>query len=350
MKKDIIREHIMSVAEQQESFQISDVIDALGDFQVSRQSVSAALSDLVASGQLLRSGVRRYTFYALPSHGKALIDKETRRLRNDGELSDHETFEELSRTSALLRSLPENVFSILQYSFSEMMNNAIEHSESKNIEVELYNDADNIVFTIRDFGIGVFNSIKSKFGLSSDLDAIQELLKGKTTTAPMAHSGEGIFFTSKIASKFILESFGTRLLIDNTVPDVFIEDVRKKEGTEVTFSIAQTSKNRLDKLFESFYSNPESYAFDKTVITVKLFTMGTVYVSRSQAKRLVANLDTKFKVIILDYQKVPTIGQAFADEIYRVFQRRNPDIDIVSINTNKNIDFMVKRAKSTGNR
>ncbi|MDR1088475.1 MAG: DUF4325 domain-containing protein [Coriobacteriales bacterium] len=336
------------MAEQQDLFQVSDVMDAMGDFQVSRQSVSNTLADLVASGQLLRNGTRRYTYYALPTKSNALVHKETRKLLNNDTLSDYETFNELLTTSELLRKLPENVIGILQYSFSEMMNNAIEHSESKSIKVELFKDAGNMIFTIRDYGVGVFNSIKNTFGLDSDLDAIQELLKGKTTTAPKAHSGEGIFFTSKIASRFVLESFGTRLIIDNTIHDIFVEDVRSKKGTLVTFSIARNSKNRLDVLFTDFYSDPESFAFDKTVITVKLFTMGTVYVSRSQAKRLVANLDKKFKVILLDYQKVPSIGQAFADEIYRVFRQHHPDIDILSINTNKNIDFMIKRAEATG--
>lgn len=349
MKRDVIIEHINKVAELQDTFQVSDVITAMGDYKVSRQSISSVLADLVTSGQLLRNGTRRYTFYALPHKSDALTRKETRKLVNNEDLSDYETFDELMETSELLRKLPENVISILQYSFSEMMNNAIEHSKTKTIKVELFQDIGNVVFTIRDYGIGVFNSIKEKFSLDSDLDAIQELLKGKTTTAPEAHSGEGIFFTSKIASRFVLESFGTRLIIDNTVPDIFIEDIRSNKGTLVTFSITQNSTRHLDSLFVEYYSDPESFAFDKTVITVKLYTMGTVYVSRSQAKRLVANLDKKFKVVILDYQKVPTIGQAFADEIYRVFRRRNPDIDIMSINTNKTIDFMIKRAEATGN-
>lgn len=349
MKRDVIIEHINKVAELQDTFQVSDVITAMGDYKVSRQSISSVLADLVTSGQLLRNGTRRYTFYALPHKSDALTRKETRKLVNNEDLSDYETFDELMETSELLRKLPENVISILQYSFSEMMNNAIEHSKTKTIKVELFQDIGNVVFTIRDYGIGVFNSIKEKFSLDSDLDAIQELLKGKTTTAPEAHSGEGIFFTSKIASRFVLESFGTRLIIDNTVPDIFIEDIRSNKGTLVTFSITLNSTRHLDSLFVEYYSDPESFAFDKTVITVKLYTMGTVYVSRSQAKRLVANLDKKFKVVILDYQKVPTIGQAFADEIYRVFRRRNPDIDIMSINTNKTIDFMIKRAEATGN-
>ena len=70
--------------------------------------------------------------------------------------------------------------------------------------------------------------------------------------------------------------------------------------------------------------------------------MGTVYISRSQARRLLAGLN-KFKSIILDFDKVPTIGQSFADEIFRVFLSDNPEIKIQAVNTNKAVQFMIDR-------
>ena len=94
--------------------------------------------------------------------------------------------------------------------------------------------ADTLVFFVNDFGIGVFRNVMQKQKLKSELEAIQDLLKGKTTTQPHAHSGEGIFFTSKVADIFSLESFGKKLTINNILNDIFIEEVKpSKRGTKV---------------------------------------------------------------------------------------------------------------------
>jgi len=38
--------------------------------------------------------------------------------------------------------------------------------------------------------------------------------------------------------------------------------------------------------------------------------------------------------------EVSTIGQAFADEIFRVFQIQNPDVHLVSINMSEQVQKM----------
>jgi len=348
MKRDQIIKIVLQLAEQEDKFQVSNVLEGLSEGYASRQYVSGVLSDLVARGSLVVAGSKRFTFYALPSKADALIDKETRVLNNKN-LTDHEVYDELISKAALVKRLNDNTSSIVNFGFTEMLNNAIEHSTSEQIKVELYRDGRDVIFTIRDFGVGVYENVKAKYKLQSDLEAVQELLKGKTTTAPKAHSGEGIFFTSKAADEFILESFETRLRVNNKIDDVFVETrERRLKGTKVTFRINLHSSRHLSEIFQRFYTDPESYAFDKTIIMVKLYTMGTVYVSRSQARRVLSNVEKKFKVIILDFENVPTIGQAFADEIFRVFKSKHPEIEIRTENMNDNVEFMIKRAQSTG--
>jgi len=87
-----------------------------------------------------------------------------------------------------------------------MLNNAIDHSSSPNVLVELSIGSGLFQFTIRDWGLGAFESIRHKFALSSHFEAIELMLKGKQTTMPERHSGQGIFFTSKISDLFILRS------------------------------------------------------------------------------------------------------------------------------------------------
>ena len=119
---------------------------------------------------------------------------------------------------------------------------------------------------------------------------------------------------------------------------------RKKEGTKVEFSINIDSNLHLNDIFKK-YTIPDKYGdsgFDKTEIKIKLYAFGGVFISRSQARRVLSGLD-KFKLIVLDFDKVPLVGQAFADEIFRVFKNKYPEIKIESINTNEAVQFMIDR-------
>jgi len=310
---------------------------------VSRQYAQRILRELVQEGLLMKLGSTRAASYVVPAYAGRVAWKFTKRLKNRN-LAEHNVLEDVEGRAQFRASLPENLKSMFEYAFSEMLNNAIEHSQSGNIEVEVEKRGDNLVFWVNDFGIGVFRNVMQKRKLQSALEAIQDLLKGKTTTQPQAHSGEGIFFTSKVADIFSLESFGQKLTIDNILQDVFIEEVKpSKRGTKVFFQIACDSQKHLNDIFRAYQSDPTEYAFDKTEIQIRLYTLGTVHVSRSQARRVLAGLE-KFKSVILDFDQVPTIGQAFADEIFRVFKNKHPDIQITPINMNETVRFWVERA------
>lgn len=314
----------------------------------SRQYVSTVINSLIAEGRLVKGGSTRGAFYVHPDneHLATALNKVTLKLPNQN-LKEHEIMDELKAKALFFPLLKRNVQDIINFGFSEMLNNAIDHSESKNIEATIYKDGGYLYFEVNDLGIGVFRSIKTKKNLSSELDAIQDLLKGKTTTMPQAHSGEGIFFTSKMADLFLLESYDYRLRIDNEIPDIFVEPVKPvKRGTRVTFKIHLNSKRHASDVFRKYVSNPDTLAFDKTDVQIRLYTMGTVHVSRSQARRVLNGLD-KFKKIVLDFDRVPTVGQGFADEIFRVFQRRHPDIEIEAVHTNEAVQFMIDRVINT---
>ncbi|OGB75044.1 hypothetical protein A2810_00760 [candidate division Kazan bacterium RIFCSPHIGHO2_01_FULL_49_10] len=315
------------------------------NFQFSRQRASQILRILVNEGKVVKFGSTRAAFYTLPD----LINKigasaVTKKLVNR-DIKEHEVFDNLIDACPAFRTAPENVKSIVHYAFSEMLNNAIEHSGSKLIEVQLEDALDQIKFSVQDFGVGVFLKVMKERGLKLELEAMQDLLKGKLTTDPKAHTGEGIFFTSQAADRFALESFGYEMVVDNIIPDIFFNKTETSiRGTRVVFSISRNSDRHLNKIFEKYQSKPGSYAFDKTEIHVRLFTMGTVYVSRSQARRILTGLD-KFKRIVLDFEKVPNIGQAFADEIFRIFQNKHPNIVIEPVNVNETVNFMVRHVE-----
>lgn len=94
-------------------------------------------------------------------------------------------------------------------------------------------------------------------------------------------------------------------------------------------------------------SPPDEYAFNKTVVPLRMASFGeSSLISRSQAKRVVRNLE-KFHTILLDFTGIETVGQGFADEIFRVYQNENPDMEILPTNANEDIQRMIKRAIET---
>ena len=339
-----IRDKILQIANERKTFKTADVVKEM-EGKISRQYVSALISLMVKEGLLIKGGSTASAFYALPINSDLIV--ETIKLRFDRtKIEEHAVFNRLRDRNNFVKNLPENIQSILFYAFTEMLNNAIEHSKSDNVEIEIRKDKSDITFIVNDFGIGVFKNVMKQRGLNSEIEAMQDLLKGKTTTQPHSHTGEGIFFTSKIADIFILESFEYRLRVDNSINDVFFQELKpSKKGTRVIFSISNKSEKHLNDVFSKFVVNPGEPGFNKTEIFVRLFIQGTIYISRSQARRIVSGLE-KYESIILDYDKVSTVGQAFADEIYRVFKSNHPNIKIESRNMTEPVKFMIERADS----
>lgn len=342
-----IKKKILAVAKQQGRITAAEL---LRSFSFSRQYLGRILKELIDSNQLIKVGSARSTFYALPEYiqkNKTILSTYYSKTFKNVGLEEHKILGQIETALPLIQKLPDNIFSIFTYAFSEMLNNAIEHSQSKNIKIEAMFKGKTLAFEISDSGVGVFRNIQRKKKLKNELEAIQDLLKGKTTTMPKSHSGEGIFFTSKVGGIFSLDSFGYQLTINNNIPDIFVQQLKKqKRGTTVSFALSVNSKLHLSDVFQKYTNlgDKSDFGFDKTEIHVKLYTISGIHISRSQARRVLAGLE-KFKVILFDFDKVPMVGQAFADEIFRVFHNKNPQIKLETANMNESAEFMVKRAQ-----
>lgn len=350
-----LKDQILQLAKKSKRLKAAEVAEK---FDVSRQYASLTLSELVSGGRLLKIGSTRNAEYVLPEYALQHLEifpaKIVKTFLNRG-LEEHRVLDEVEAQFPPILKLSENVRSVFTYAFSEMLNNAIEHSESQRISIEVFLKEENLVFIVNDFGIGVFRNIMQKKKLKSELEAIQDLLKGKTTTMPKSHSGEGIFFTSKVGDEFILESYGYRLIANNKIPDIFLQEIKgsgkQKRGTKVTFKIATNSKGHLNDVFERYANIDEesNYGFDKTEIKIKLYSLGGVHISRSQARRVLSGLE-KFRVVVFDFDKVPVVGQAFSDEIFRVFHNKYPKIKLQAVNMNDAVKFMVDRVEGNNPR
>ena len=105
--------------------------------------------------------------------------------------------------------------------------------------------------------------------------------------------------------------------------------------------IRRDARTRLEDVFQRFAPEEYDYRFEKTRLQVKL--LRSDYVSRSEAKRLLANLG-KFTEVELDFRGVERVGQSFADEVFRVFARDHPETTIRATNANTAIAAMIRHA------
>lgn len=304
---------------------------------LSRQAMSLHVRSLVEAGRIVRTGTTRGARYALTRRAPApaLV---SRSLHTRG-LDEGRIWDDLAAALNLRRALRPNVAAIVRYAFTEMLNNAIEHSESNRCTIRFALGAGAVSFETHDPGIGVFHSIASKLHLPDEETALIELMKGRTTTMREAHTGEGIFFTSKAADRFVLRSHRIQVEWNRARDDVFVSRQRFLKGTDVRFSVQRSTRCRLEEVFGEFAPEDYDFQFRKTKVLVKLLQRD--YVSRSEARRLLANLE-KFREVVLDFQDVKSVGQGFADEVFRVFARRHPEIVISAENTNPVIDAMIR--------
>jgi len=311
---------------------------------ISRQTAAQHLRELVGAGRLTKVGSTHNARY-LAARKKGYGGQGRWRfsaLHRTAALDEDEVFSEAALRLNLKRRLSPAAYRIVNYAFTEMTNNAIEHSRAPSVRVAVECSGGDLRFEVVDHGIGAFESVRKKFRLNDHLEAVELLMKGKQTTDPRHHSGQGIFFTSRIADRFALESARLKLIVDHRAKDTFLEDVRVFRGTRVLFTLKQRSRKDLRTLFDE-YSN-EDYEFDKTEIVVHLSKKEGDYVSRSEAKRLLFGLE-RFRRIVFDFRRVTGIGQGFADEIFRVFQGQHPGLRIEVVHMSDAVEFMIRRAQ-----
>ncbi len=341
-----IKSLILDKIKEQKQVKSSQIVKETG---FSRTYVNRIFQSLRDEGRIILVGKANRAMYVLADkksleHAKSQI-LDFKEIFINKNLSEDDVLKRIKEESGVFLNLKNNISEILNFTFLEMVNNAIDHSGSKEVGVVFQKEKDIITFTVFDTGIGIFNSIKNKFNLADNLSAIQFLLKGKQTTMPESHTGQGIFFSSKMADAFVIISSGKKIRFFNTndLNDVFIENVKDDPGTQIHFIISLNSNRSEQEVFEKF-TDKDTFEFSKTHILIKLYEISKNPLSRSEARRVMIGLNN-FKDIVLDFKDVESVGQGFADEIFRVWQNNHPDIKISYINAVENVEFMIKRAQ-----
>jgi anti-sigma regulatory factor (Ser/Thr protein kinase)/biotin operon repressor len=307
------------------------------EFGLSRQAANAHLQALVREGRAEAEGSTRARVYRL-----ATLRQAQRSYARQG-LSEDVVWAEVF--APIVADLPQNVRDIWHYGVTEMVNNAIDHSGSDEVQAMVWRTALYTEGLVIDKGEGIFRKIQKALALYDPREAILELAKGKLTTDPANHSGEGIFFTSKMFDSFHISSRHLHFWHGLGEHDMMLEWPEDNPGTLVGMRLDNDSPRTPKEVFLEFAA-PEEYTFDKTLVPVRLAQYeGEKLVSRSQAKRLYQRFE-RFRNVVLDFAGVAEIGQAFADELFRVFVAAHPAVALTPINMTQAVEQMVRRVRA----
>lgn len=247
------------------------------------------------------------------------------------------------------RAIQGNALDVAHYVTTEMLNNVRDHSGSSDVEIFGAVNPKEFVLHIKDSGVGVFQRLATGLGLAEPREAVVEISKGKRTTDPAHHTGQGIFFSSKVCERFLIEAngFGVSFKQGGGLERLEFPNKPNDAGTTVTFTIMRSAHRTLRQVFDEFCPQPD-IEFTKTVIGLQLMDKADgSLISRSQGRRLMAGLE-KFRDIVLDLDSVASIGQGFADEVFRVWHNAHPSISLRTINANAEVSAMLKQVGHTG--
>jgi anti-sigma regulatory factor (Ser/Thr protein kinase)/biotin operon repressor len=331
---DIVDKIILKLIDSGEPHVASAAASHLG---LSRQAISARIRRMEGEQLVSSHGRGRGRSYSLPP-----ILSVRKSYKREG-LDEFHVWRE--SVSPLLADLPKNVLDICSYGVTEMVNNAVDHSEGTDVVVRIQRTALAVTVRVSDNGEGIFHRLQRLLGLYDAREAILELAKGKLTTDPARHTGEGVFFSSRVFDRFSILSRNLFFSHDSRREDWLIDGDDDTPGTMVAMELANDSPRILREVFSQF-AEPDDFSFAKTIVPVRLAQHeGESLVSRSQAKRLTNRFD-RFKTVVLDFGSVEEIGQSFADEIFRVFLSSHPSIALIPINMTDAVRNMVSRAYS----
>ncbi len=319
-----------------------DLAKHIGDiFSITPQAVYRHISKLESDGYILSAGKGKGKTYELG-------DKREHRVFRALDAGVEEDRIWTNDFAFIFEGLSQNVIDICHYAFTEMVNNVIDHSDGKNIGITAIRGVDLITVYVADNGEGIFRRIARLCGLQDEKLALFELSKGKLTTDPDNHSGEGIFFASRVMDRFCIESKGLKFTHHDGLHYDFLEEQVAFEqgevGTWVAMNISRNSDRTVESIFDEYTDGPTEFRFDRTVVPLELAQYDNEkLVSRSQAKRVLARVD-KFSRVLFDFEGVETVGQAFADEIFRVYANKNPETVLVPVHMTSSVEKMVNKA------
>lgn len=289
-----------------------------------RRSAQALLRRLVEARWLVNQGTPRR-----PHHVPGLLRQVVRRYALAG-LDEHAPW---VRDFAPCFALAPELMRIAQHAFTELVNNAIDHSGGASVVVSMRQTPGHLQLLVSDDGCGLFDRIGQCFGIEDPALATLELAKGKLSSQPERHSGRGLFFTARLAD--VLDIHANRHAFQRRAWDGgrwHATRAAGERGTSVFVGIALDTPRRVDAVLRSHSRTGEGYTFELTQVPLQLLTgPGVGLESRAQGRAAAGQL-ARFARAEIDFAGIAAVGHGFADELFRVFARAHPDTELVPVN------------------
>ena len=300
--------------------------------QISRRRASGLLRKLVAMQWLLAAGTPRRPRYS-PGALRQVVQRY--------ELAGLQEDLPWRRDFAPNFTLPPAVLRMAQHAFTELLNNAIDHSGGSQVTVSMRQTPLQLQLLVSDDGCGLFERIAQSFAIDDPQLAMLELSKGKLTSAPDRHSGHGLFFSSRLADVFDIHANAAAFQCRSWEKRPWRSGrPAARQGTSIYLAIQLDTTRTLDAVLRA-HSLEDSYCFDRTEVPLHLLGgEARTLASRADARRVAARLGG-FRRAELSFDGVEDIGHGFADELFRVFQRDNPGLLLVPVAMNGRVQTMV---------
>lgn len=307
---------------------------------VTRRAAQGLLARLVGAQWLVRGGTLRR-----PAYRPGTLRQVVQTYALEGLQEDLPWAHDFAPYFALR----PNVARLAQHAFSELLNNAIDHSGGTHVTVSLRQTALHLQLLVSDNGCGLFDRVAQSFAITDAGTAMLEIAKGKLTSQPERHAGHGLFFTSRLADIFDLHANERAFQYRGW-------DRRQwhagrplaRQGTSVFWAVSLETERTLDTVVRAHSASGEGYAFETTQVPLKLLTAEQVGLeSRAQAKRVAARLG-RFRRAEVDFSGIADVGHGFADELFRVFVRENPSLELVPVGMAPRVEAMVASVRAGG--
>jgi anti-sigma regulatory factor (Ser/Thr protein kinase) len=306
--------------------------------QISRRRAGALLKRLQALQWLVASGTPRAPRYA-PGALRQVVSRYA--------LAGLQEDVPWRRDFAPCFALPAAVQAMAQHAFTELLNNAVDHSGGTHVTVSMRQTPLQLQLLVSDDGVGLFRRLAEHFALDEPAVAMLELAKGKLTSDPDRHCGHGLFFTSQLADVFDLHA--------NTAAfqrrgwdggHWHAQRPATKAGTSIYLAIALDTPRTLDQVLLAHSASGQGLGFERTRVPLALLAApgARQLSSRAEARRVAERLD-RFATAELDFTGFEHIGHGFADELFRVIGRRHPALRLQPVGAAAPVAAMIEAVR-----
>jgi anti-sigma regulatory factor (Ser/Thr protein kinase) len=237
---------------------------------------------------------------------------------------------------------PLEVRRMAQHAFTELLNNAIEHSGGSAVTVSLRQTPLQLQLLVSDDGCGLFSRLAQSFAIDDPALAMLELSKGKLTSLPDRHSGHGLFFTTRMADVLDIHANGSAFQCRSWERRQWRRGrPASRNGTSIYLAIALDTTRTLDAVVRAHSGDGAGYAFERTCVPLHLMAdEAQLLASRAEARRVASGL-AQFRHAEIDFDGIAQVGHGFADELFRVWRGAHPGLELTPVGMAPRVAAMI---------